>query len=139
MEVAFEQEGADRARYGVGLIDALAASFKSRGVLGLSGRNLRNYRQVALTWPLLGRGQTRPGDAPSLPEIWQTLSAGDVPTVPKGASLILCAEKDAEVVHYATGNLEQQVFVSRYLTRLPTEAQLKAWLADERELLARQT
>jgi predicted nuclease of restriction endonuclease-like (RecB) superfamily len=336
--VAFEQEGADRARYGEGLIDALAASFKSRGVLGFSGRNLRNYRQVALTWPLLGRGQTLPGDVHSLPEIWQTLSAGSVPTVPKGADLriwqdqawmarlrrelsfshllelsrvseplsrsfyelqtlaqrwsvrelrrqrdsmlfertglstdrqamlamiesgqlpesraahlrdpyvleflglperpvyseadleaslvehlqefllelggdfaflgrqhritvggrhhyidllffhrrlrclvaidlkigafghedagqmnfylnylrenrsfedesppigiILCAEKDAEVVHYATGNLEQQVFVSRYLTRLPTEAQLKAWLADERELLARRT
>jgi len=51
--------------------------------------------------------------------------------------IILCADKNAEEVHYATGALEQQVFVSRYLTRLPTEAQLRAWLAEERELLAR--
>jgi predicted nuclease of restriction endonuclease-like (RecB) superfamily len=51
--------------------------------------------------------------------------------------IVMCAEKDAEEVHYATGNLDQQVFVSRYLTRLPAEEQLRAWLAEERELLAR--
>ena len=51
--------------------------------------------------------------------------------------IVLCADKNAEEVHYATGALEQQVFVSRYLTRLPTEEQLRAWLAEERELLAR--
>ncbi|MCB9543456.1 MAG: PDDEXK nuclease domain-containing protein [bacterium] len=51
--------------------------------------------------------------------------------------IILCADKDAEEVHYATGGLDQQVFVSRYLTRLPTEGQLRSWLAEERETLAR--
>jgi len=51
--------------------------------------------------------------------------------------IVLCAAKNAEEVHYATGSLEQQVFVSRYLTRLPTEAQLRTWLAEERELLTR--
>jgi predicted nuclease of restriction endonuclease-like (RecB) superfamily len=52
--------------------------------------------------------------------------------------IVLCADKEAEEVHYATGNLDHQVFVSRYLTRLPTEQQLRAWLAEERDLLARQ-
>ena len=52
--VAYEQEGADRARYGEGLIDALAAAFKARGVDGLGRSNLKNYRQIALTWPTLG-------------------------------------------------------------------------------------
>ncbi len=51
--------------------------------------------------------------------------------------IILCADKDAEEVHYATGTLDTQVFVSRYLTRLPTEEQLRNWLADEKERLAR--
>jgi predicted nuclease of restriction endonuclease-like (RecB) superfamily len=51
--------------------------------------------------------------------------------------IILCADKDAEEVHYATGTLDNQVFVSRYLTRLPTPEQLRRWLADEKELLAR--
>jgi len=47
--VAYEQEGADRARYGEKLIDALATAFKTRGVGGLGRSNLKNYRQIALT------------------------------------------------------------------------------------------
>ncbi len=348
--VAYEQEGADRARYGEGLIEALAAAFKARGVGGLGRSNLKNYRQIALTWPKLGIRQTASGESqvPSdirqtlsgesdaTGQIWQTLSVESVPALPPGGVLlpwqddawmlrlsrelsfshllelsrssdpverafyevqalanrwsvrelkrqrdsmlfervglsrdrkavlaltnegrlletatttvrdpyvleflglperrtysecdlesalvdqlqgfllelggdfaflgrqyritvggrhhfidllffhrrlrclvaidlkigafghedagqmnfylnylrekvslpdenppvgiILCADKDAEEVHYATGNLDHQVFVSRYLTRLPTEEQLRAWLAEERELLAR--
>ncbi len=51
--------------------------------------------------------------------------------------IVLCADKDAEEVHYATGGLDRQVFVSRYLTALPSEEQLRRWLTDEREVLAR--
>jgi predicted nuclease of restriction endonuclease-like (RecB) superfamily len=347
--VAYEQEGADRARYGEGLIEALAAAFKARGVDGLGRSNLKNYRQIALTWPTLGIRQTS-GESQLLSDIrqtlsgeWeapgqtgQTLSAESVPALPAGGEvlawhddawmlrlrrelsfshllelsrtsdpvvrafyevqalahrwsvrelkrqrdsmlfervglsrdreavlaladegrlldtatanmrdpyvleflnlperrtysesdlegalvdhlqefllelggdfaflgrqyritvggrhhfidllffhrrlrclvaidlkigafghedagqmnfylnylrenvsladenppvgIVLCADKDAEEVHYATGNLNHQVFVSRYLTRLPTEEQLRAWLAEERELLAR--
>jgi len=334
--VAYEQEGADRARYGEGLIDALAAAFKARSVQGLSERNLRNYRQIALTWRRLATRQTLSGESGAPGQIWQTLSAESLPALPVGGEVlpwqddawmlrlrrdlsfshllelsrvsdplarafyevqtlahrwsvrelkrqrdsmlyervglsrdreavlalakegrlldtattnvrdpyvleflglperrvyseadlesalvdhlqefllelggdfaflgrqyritvggrhhfidllffhrrlrclvaidlkigpfghedagqmnfylnylrekvsladenppigvVLCADKDAEEVHYATGNLDQQVFVSRYLTRLPTEEQLRTWLAEERELLAR--
>jgi hypothetical protein len=61
--VAYEQEGADRARYGDGLIDALATAFKARGVPGLGRSNLKNYRQIALTWPALGIRQTLSGES----------------------------------------------------------------------------
>lgn len=61
--VAYEQEGADRARYGERLIDALAAAFKVRGVGGLGRSNLKNYRQIALTWPALGIRQTLSGES----------------------------------------------------------------------------
>lgn len=328
--IAFEQEGEDRAAYGEGLIDALATAFKARGVRGLGRSNLKNYRQIALTWPRLGIRQTVSGEfalealsAESVPEVtgasslpWQDeawlmrlrrelsfshlleLSRVDDPLArafyevqalrsrwsvrelrrqreamlferiglsrDKDAVLalaaegrlvdsptthvrdpyvleflglpereayseadleralidhlqefllelggdfaflgrqyrvtvggrhhfidllffhrrlrclvaidlkigtfghqdagqmnfylnylrekvsledenppvgiVLCADKDAEEVHYATGGLDQQVFVSRYLTRLPTEELLRAWLADERELLER--
>jgi predicted nuclease of restriction endonuclease-like (RecB) superfamily len=334
--VAYEQDGADRARYGAGLIDALAAAFKARGLVGLGRSNLRNYRQIALTWPALGIHQTASGEWLLPQEIHQTLSGESVPAqLPAGDQLawqdqawmqrlrrelsfshllelsrtsdpvarafyelhalahrwnvrelkrqrdsmlfersglsrdpkavlaladagrlldtatvtvrdpyvleflnlpernaysesdlegalvdhlhafllelggdfaflgrqyrvtvggrhhfidllffhrrlrclvaidlkigafghedagqmnfylnylrenvalpdesppvgiVLCADKDAEEVHYATGNLDHQVFVSRYLTRLPTEQQLRAWLAEERELVAR--
>jgi len=73
--VAYEQEGADRARYGQGLIDALAAAFKGRGVQGLSGRNLRNCRQIVLTWPRLGIRQTPSGESRQSVDTWQTMSA----------------------------------------------------------------
>ncbi len=63
--VAYEQEGADRARCGEGLIDALAASFKARGVDGLGRSNLKNYRHSALTWPTLGTRQTSGESGPS--------------------------------------------------------------------------
>lgn len=49
--------------------------------------------------------------------------------------LILCAEKDAEEVYYATAGLNQQLFVSRYRLALPSEAQLKQWLHQEQERL----
>jgi predicted nuclease of restriction endonuclease-like (RecB) superfamily len=51
--------------------------------------------------------------------------------------LLLCAGKDDEKVHYATSNLPHKVFVSRYLTVLPSEEQLTRWLHDERLRLAR--
>lgn len=342
--VGFEQEGEDRARYGDGLINALSAAFETRGIRGLSARNLRNYRQLALTWPTLASPESTAGDSADAPadpalEIWQTASAkfaalvpAHLPTgdllawqdakwmrrlrrelsfshllelsrvsdpiarafyevqalaqrwsvrelkrqrnamlfervglsrdadavlaladegrlietpettirdpyvleflhLPERAAyseadlesalvdhlqafllelggdfaflgrqyritvggrhhyidllffhrrlrclvaidlklgafgyedagqmnfylsylrdnvavegenppvgIVMCADKDAEEVHYATGSLDQQIFVSRYLTRLPTESQLRAWLAEERELLAR--
>ena len=51
--------------------------------------------------------------------------------------LLLCAGKDEEKVHYATANLPRAVFVSRYMTVLPSEEQLTRWLHDERLRLAR--
>lgn len=52
--------------------------------------------------------------------------------------ILLCAEKDAEKVHYATANLPRSISVARYLTELPSEAQLTRWLHEERTRLARQ-
>ena len=45
--------------------------------------------------------------------------------------IILCSQKDNALVHYATGNLPQEVFVSQYLLELPTEKELKAIIATE--------
>ncbi len=49
--------------------------------------------------------------------------------------LILCADRDAESVRYATTGLDNQLFVSRYLIALPSEATLKKWLREEQERL----
>ncbi len=49
--------------------------------------------------------------------------------------VILCTDKDASEVHYATAGIEDSVFVSRYLAQLPSEEQLARWLKEERALL----
>ncbi|RUS99178.1 hypothetical protein DSM106972_078800 [Dulcicalothrix desertica PCC 7102] len=49
--------------------------------------------------------------------------------------ILLCAEKDAEAVHYATAGLDNQLFVSRYMVALPSEEMLKQWLIDEQDRL----
>ncbi|MEQ8819810.1 MAG: PDDEXK nuclease domain-containing protein [Sumerlaeia bacterium] len=51
--------------------------------------------------------------------------------------ILLCADKDAEEVHYATAGLDNSVFVSRYLVALPSEEQLMAFLRREQEFLSR--
>lgn len=81
--VAYEQEGEDRAAYGEGVIDALAEAFRARGVRGLGRTNLRNYRQVALTWPRLVIRQTVSGESVSAlaSEIWQTPSGEFLPSL----------------------------------------------------------
>lgn len=69
--VEYEQNGEDRAAYGQKLLSKLAKSLKDSGHKGLQLRNLKNCRQIALTYPRL--------------EIRQTLSAvfGTVFTIRK--------------------------------------------------------
>ena len=50
--------------------------------------------------------------------------------------IILCADRDAETVRYATAGLDNQLFVSRYLLELPSESQLQQWLREEQQRLA---
>ncbi|MFN6563181.1 MAG: YhcG family protein [Nostoc sp. ChiSLP01] len=52
--------------------------------------------------------------------------------------ILLCAEKDAEEVYYATAGLDNQLFVSLYMLALPSEETLKQWLKKEQERLEKQ-
>jgi predicted nuclease of restriction endonuclease-like (RecB) superfamily len=52
--------------------------------------------------------------------------------------ILLCAEKNAEEVYYATTGLDNQLFVSRYMVALPSEETLKQWLKEEQEILEKQ-
>ena len=58
----------------------------------------------------------------------QMLEEGDQPPV----GLILCTDKDRTKVEYATGGLDHQLFVSRYLVALPKPEQLQALVENER-------
>ena len=45
--------------------------------------------------------------------------------------IILCSQRDAALVHYATGGLSQEVFVSKYKLQLPTEDELKELIKND--------
>ena len=49
--------------------------------------------------------------------------------------LILCSEKNETHVEYALGNLENQLFVSKYQFHLPTEKELENLIRQTRKIL----
>lgn len=57
----------------------------------------------------------------------ECLSEGDNPTI----GLILCTEKDDAMVQYTLGDKAKQIFASRYMLYLPTEAELAAEIRRE--------
>lgn len=56
------------------------------------------------------------------------MSKGDNPPV----GILLCSDKDGAEVEFATAGMDQKLFVSRYLTALPSAEQLKAFLERDR-------
>ncbi|MFN0201085.1 MAG: YhcG family protein [Bacteroidia bacterium] len=57
---------------------------------------------------------------------------GDNPTL----GIILCSERDDTVVQFSVLNGNEQLFASEYQLYLPTEAQLKRWLSNQRLFLS---
>jgi len=83
--VTFEQDGADRAAYGDQLLVGLAESLSTAGTTGLSARNLRHCRQVALAFPTLDPRDlaVRSLADPGALEIWQAPAKSSAPvTIP---------------------------------------------------------
>lgn len=98
--VEFEQGGEDRAGYGDRLMSKLAGALEEAGCQGLSARNLKNFRQVALAYPGLdavglGRrlhlpgGSFRQTSAEATPEIRQTSAESPAPPFPSLAQRAL--------------------------------------------------
>ncbi len=58
----------------------------------------------------------------------QVMAEGDNPPV----GLLLCTDKDQTKVEYATGGLDHQLFVSRYLVALPKPEQLEQLIETDR-------
>jgi len=54
---------------------------------------------------------------------------GDNPPI----GIILCTDKSETLVKYATAGLAQHVFVSRYMTSLPSELELQKIVLEEQE------
>jgi predicted nuclease of restriction endonuclease-like (RecB) superfamily len=56
------------------------------------------------------------------------MTKGDNPPV----GILLCSDKDSADVEFATAGMDQKLFVSRYLTQLPSPEQLKDFLERDR-------
>ena len=56
------------------------------------------------------------------------MAKGDNPPV----GILLCSDKDSAEVEFATAGMSQKLFVTRYLTALPSVQQLKAFLERDR-------
>jgi predicted nuclease of restriction endonuclease-like (RecB) superfamily len=55
------------------------------------------------------------------------MSEGDNPPI----GIILCANKNIQLVKYATAGMAQQLFVSKYLVHLPSEDELQKFIQNE--------
>lgn len=63
------------------------------------------------------------------------LNKGDNPPV----GILLCSDKDHTEVEYATAGMNNKLFISRYLTTLPSAEQLKALVESDRAQFERLT
>ncbi|MEO0971047.1 MAG: DUF1016 N-terminal domain-containing protein, partial [Cyanobacteria bacterium J06639_18] len=114
--VEYEQNGVDRAAYGTQLIKRLADDLKSRKIESLSDRNLKNFRQFALTYPALAKDEHISAFLPaiSIPlnalQIRQTLSA-EFKTVPQNLFPALQArELQNPSLNWQDSNYYQRLF-----------------------------
>lgn len=64
---------------------------------------------------------------------WKANEVGDGDNPPVG--LLLCSDKDATKVEYATAGMDQKLFVSRYLVALPSPEQLRNFIEADRAAL----
>jgi hypothetical protein len=72
----YEQQGADRAKYGEALLDRLAERLRSTGLNDLTPRYLRLCRQFAGVYADIWRSVTANSEQTLLPErIWRSLTA----------------------------------------------------------------
>jgi len=121
----YEQNGADRARYGDRLLGMLSERLTETGMEGMAPRSLRLYRQFYLTYPEIWQtvsAESLLGLSPGT--IWQSLSA-------KSAAGTLCTRKDNPLVEYALAGMDNQLFVSKYQLELPKKEDIERFLADQ--------
>ncbi|MCB9261657.1 MAG: DUF1016 family protein [Flavobacteriales bacterium] len=115
----FEQKGEERASYGENLIQNLANELDDSG---LSARNLKLFRQFYLTYEYFGNFLVENTDYKMF-IIGQTLSA-QLQTV----CMLLAADKNNTLVEYAIAGMDENIFVQKYLTQLPSKEEMENYL-----------
>ena len=119
-----EQAGKERAKYGQALIEALADELTKEYGKSFSKRNLQYFRKFYLAFP--------DGQIDMYVRIYDELKCkeGDNPTL----GILLCAETDEDIARYSVLHDNDRLFMSKYLTYLPTKEQLKAEIERQKEI-----
>ena len=141
--VEYEQNGADRAKYGARLLESLSDALTTRGVEDMAARSLRLYRQFFLTYENIWQALPAKSASALLPaSIWQTLSAKLRPQRPgrirEGASPRsgVAVEKLFTRLSFSHFDeliaIDSRLFVSKYQLELPSKEDLQRFLEEKR-------
>lgn len=151
-----EQAGKERAKYGQALIEALADELIKEYGKSFSKRNLQYFRKFYLAFPdeqivnacvhnlnwTHFRALLRvPDENITHQDVGQIdmyvrmydelkCKEGDNPTL----GILLCAETDEDIARYSVLHDNDRLFMSKYLTYLPTKEQLKAEIERQKEI-----
>lgn len=127
--VEYEQNGEDRAKYGDKLIRTLSKNFQKLKLKGMSFTNLNIYRKFYLVYPQIIQ---------ALPEHFQLAEQKSINIDEEEISqsftylippmgVLLCTKSKKNMVKYATA-ANEQLFVSEYRLKLPTEQEIQAYV-----------
>ena len=139
--VEYEQHGADRAKYGTGLLKKLAARLNNSN---FALPSLKNYRAFYKVYPEVGlevaaylrerfgKGYTACSQSSQLGVYMayyrkHVMQPDDNPPV----GILLCTEVGGETMEYVNAFIDPRLFVSKYQLQLPKRAEMTEFLKKE--------
>jgi len=129
--VEYEQNGDDRARYGENLIVNITQKVKH--IKGLTGNQLYICRNFYMRYPYFLRTVSVKLQSIDYEEnkILQTVSARSQSYDNPPIGIILCSDKNDTLVRYSSTGMDDQLFVSKYLVKLPEKKVFENFLKRE--------
>ena len=145
----YDQNGADRAQYGTHLLEELSDSLQGCLDRCYTGRYLGLCRRLFDAYPAIRKSAISELGADSWTLIqrlsfthehlgqlntyvsWyrkHMMTDGDGPPV----GLLLCTQKDHTLVEYATADMDNRLFVSKYQLEPPKKEELERFLQNKR-------
>lgn len=125
-EIVEKQGGAERAKYGDGLIKGLSLKLTAEFGAGYTSTNLKYMRLVFLAFP----NRHTLCDQLNWSHYYERerMNPGDNPPV----GIVLGSDRDEAVIRYTLNEHERNLFAVKYHLNLPTEEELQRELQRER-------
>ncbi len=156
--VEYEQSGKDRAQYGSSLLKELEYKLNKTDIKGLTERRFRDYRHFYLYYTQIRQSLTAVFESLGIQQLlisikdlfnsFNHVNAGQLNTYlnyykqeikesddnpPVG--ILLVTDKDDALVQYAMADMDENLFVKKYLLQLPSKKVLEKYIKNELERL----